>query len=191
MSIILIFIFLLTITIGYINKNRLSNMRIWIFGIHLLFLILIGFSIALLIEGFRFRGIYTNTIISIIYFASGLLMVGFVISKITKAYLWTLVFPFSVLFSGFYSPTRIAKMDDYHTLEIHRGGFLAPPNIFYVSTPAYHFLIKRSHLLAKAGFSEITNVQVIKYDEELGIVTKIYHSPNMKNFTIDTLLFDR
>ena len=164
-------------------------------------------TMAFLFQGFRFIGQYTNSIIGLIFLTSGIILFGLTTSKVIKVYsgliaIPTLLTEISLLFGGsalllpaligylmFAAPIKKEKINERYNLEIHQGGIMVPPNLFYLTKQTSLILEEQIHLTSSEHFSDISKIEIVSFKENENIVCKIYTSLN--TFTIDTLQYSK
>ena len=161
--------------------------------VHFIFLGLAILTIWLLVEDLSFIGQYTNSIIGLTFFTSGIILFGLTTSKFVKVYSGLIAIPtflteISLLFGGsplilpaliaylmFAAPLKKEKVNDKYNLEIHEGGIMAPPNHFYLTKRTNFIFDKQIRLTPSLEhFSKISKLEVISFKENENIVCKIY-----------------
>jgi hypothetical protein len=197
-------------TFWLFKKPKTKYLEKTVTKIHFTFLGLTILTIAFLFQDLRFIGQYTNSIIGLTFLTTGIILFGLTTSKIIKVYsgliaIPTLLTEVSLLFGGsplilpalvgylmFAAPLKKEKINDQYNLEIHEGGLMAPPNLFYLTKQANFVFDKQIRLTSSSEhFSKISKLEVVNFQENESIVCKIYIDDTKNEFSIDTLYFDK
>jgi hypothetical protein len=187
------------------KKPKTKSLEKVIAKLHFLFLLLFVVTVALIFQRLHFAGQYTNTFIAVVFLISGIILFGTTTSKIIKVYSGLIAIPavlteISLLFGPnpliffgliaylMFAPPRLKKkINNHYNLEIRRGGFLAPPNLFYL-VRSQGILDKHIPLTSSVQFEEVTKFEVISFKENEHVVCNIY-TTGRSAFTVDTLKY--
>ncbi len=191
----------------FFKKPNTKLLEKYVATIHFTFLGLTILTIAFLFQGLRFIGQYTNSTIGLIFLTSGIILFGLTTSKVVKVYsgliaIPTLLTEISLLFGGsalllpaligylmFAAPLKKEKINNRYNLEIHEGGIMAPPNLFYLTKRISLIFDEQIHLTSSEHFSDISKLDIVSFKENENVVCKIYTNSN--DFTIDTLQYTK
>lgn len=194
-------------TFWLFKKPKTKLLEKYLTKIHFIFLGLAVLVIVLLLEGLRFIGQYTNSIIGVTFLSSGILLFGLTTAKNIKVYSRLIAIPallieISVLVGGspllipaligysmFAPPQKQQKVNDKYNIEIHQGVLLAPPNLFYLTKRTALIFDKRIRLTASERAADISKIEIISFTENENVVCKFYNSGSPPDFYIDTLRY--
>ena len=196
-------------TFWLFKKPKTNYLENTVAKIHFVFLILAILTIWLLVNELRFIGQYTNSTIGLIFLSSGIILFGLTTSEFINAYsrliaiptllieilLLLGVKPFIIpaligylLFAG---PLKKVKINDKYNLEVHEGGLMSPPNLFYLTKQTSLIFDKQIRLAPSyEHLSKISKLEVISFKENENVVCKVY-SGDKSEFSVDTLLYKK
>ena len=191
----------------FFKKPKTKLLEKYVTIIHFSFFGLAILTLAVLFQGLRFIGQYTNSAIGLIFLASGIILFGLTTSKIIKLYSGLIAIPvllseISLLLGSsalllpaligylmFAAPLQKEKINDRYNLEVHEGGIMAPPNLFYLTKRTFLIFDRQIHLTGTEHYSHISKLEIVSFTENENVVCKIYTGSN--SFTTDTLQYNK
>lgn len=204
-TVILLILISLLISAFLIWKKLQNKFVAKIIGIvHFIFLTLAVFCLALLVNGYRFNGQYTNSLIGILFIITGILLFGFTKLVILKIYSGFIVIPSLIMEIGllftpngfmlpfiivsllYQPPYLVEKIDKQYNIEIHQG-FMGPPNIIYLTYKKSFLFRKQTRMQSKGEIlSQVKSIKILKFSADSILVCQVYLDE--QSSTIDTLI---
>lgn len=204
-SVILLILISLLISACLIWKKLQNKIVARIIGIvHFIFLTLAVFCLVLLVNGYRFNGQYTNSLVGISFIITGILLFGITRLVILKIYSGFIAIPSLIMEIGllfmpngfmlpfiivsllYQPPYLVEKIDKQYNIEIHQG-FMGPPNIIYLTNKKSFLFRKQTRMQAKGEIlSHVKSIKILKFNNDSMLVCQVYLDE--QSSTIDTLI---